>query len=147
MTPASSPNDPVFFLHHCFIDKLWADWQRMHPDEQPYLPLTGAPAGHNLNDSMAPFNVTPQSMLDHHALGYAYDTEPECAPKTSFEKKIELKFFSKKSPLLEGFCFFFAFFFCCYILDVSARSCDENQIKKNRRLTLPSLTRIKVAQY
>ena len=24
----SSPNDPVFFLHHCFVDKLWADWQR-----------------------------------------------------------------------------------------------------------------------
>ena len=24
-----SPNDPVFWLHHAFIDKLWADWQRL----------------------------------------------------------------------------------------------------------------------
>ena len=27
IVPATSPNDPIFFLHHCFIDKLWADWQ------------------------------------------------------------------------------------------------------------------------
>lgn len=24
---ALAPNDPCFFLHHCFVDKLWADWQ------------------------------------------------------------------------------------------------------------------------
>ncbi|RKP26900.1 hypothetical protein SYNPS1DRAFT_13502, partial [Syncephalis pseudoplumigaleata] len=22
-----SPNDPLFFVHHAFVDKLWADWQ------------------------------------------------------------------------------------------------------------------------
>jgi Common central domain of tyrosinase len=21
------PNDPVFFLRHCFVDKVWTDWQ------------------------------------------------------------------------------------------------------------------------
>lgn len=26
-----SPNDPVFWMHHAFIDKLWADWQARHP--------------------------------------------------------------------------------------------------------------------
>jgi hypothetical protein len=25
-----SPADPIFFSHHCFIDKLWADWQDCH---------------------------------------------------------------------------------------------------------------------
>ena len=29
-----SPNDPVFYLHHAFIDKLWADWQAM-PGHDP----------------------------------------------------------------------------------------------------------------
>ena len=34
MLPGTSPNDPVFFLHHCsFVDKLWADWQAAHPGE------------------------------------------------------------------------------------------------------------------
>jgi tyrosinase len=27
---ARSPRDPLFFLHHCFLDKVWADWQEVH---------------------------------------------------------------------------------------------------------------------
>lgn len=88
MLPASSPNDPVFFLHHCFVDKLWADWQRAHPSAG-YLPVTGGPTGHNLNDPMSPFSspgnaVTPASVLDHHVLGYAYDNESDCQSKLKF---------------------------------------------------------------
>jgi tyrosinase len=26
-----SPGDPVFYLHHCMVDKVWADWFRIHP--------------------------------------------------------------------------------------------------------------------
>ncbi len=88
MGPMSSPNDPVFFLHHCFVDKLWADWQMLHPGAG-YLPVSGAATGHNLGDAMQPWlgggeTITPASVLDHHALGYAYDTEPECAPTLKF---------------------------------------------------------------
>lgn len=25
MGPGTSPNDPIFFLHHAYVDKLWAD--------------------------------------------------------------------------------------------------------------------------
>jgi tyrosinase len=25
-----APNDPVFFLHHCNIDRIWASWQRRY---------------------------------------------------------------------------------------------------------------------
>ena len=32
MAPGSSPNDPVFFLNHCFVDKIWHDWQQAAPD-------------------------------------------------------------------------------------------------------------------
>lgn len=98
MGPASSPNDPVFFLHHCFVDKLWADWQRLNPG-QGYLPVSGGPAGHNLNDGMQPWaglgqTVTPGSLLDHHALGYAYDTEAICYKTLKFidDGPVTLKF-------------------------------------------------------
>jgi tyrosinase len=81
MTPGTSPNDPVFFLHHCNVDRLWAQWQRLHPD-QPYLPAADdpdAPQGHRLDDPMQPWGgkVTPASTLDYPAnLGYRYDTDP-----------------------------------------------------------------------
>ncbi len=104
MSPASSPNDPVFFLHHCFVDKLWADWQAMHPGAA-YLPASGAGAGHNLTDSMEPWAslgsiVTPASVLDHHALGYAYDTEGVCRPTLKiFDDRPTLKFIDDRPTL------------------------------------------------
>jgi len=97
MLPATSPNDPVFWLNHCNIDRLWQVWQNMHQAAQPYLPVAGAPAGHNLNDNMIFFNggpapwpdvSTPAGVVDNHALGYWYDTdEPEVlllTPSVSF---------------------------------------------------------------
>jgi tyrosinase len=37
MDTEHSSNDPLFFLHHAFLDKLWYDWQNMgHGDEYPY---------------------------------------------------------------------------------------------------------------
>jgi hypothetical protein len=80
----TSPNDPVFFLHHCNIDRLWARWQRLHPGASPYLPPAGAALGHNLMDAMIfsggppapwPGTWTPASVIEHHALGYQYDDE------------------------------------------------------------------------
>jgi tyrosinase len=86
MGAMSSPNDPVFWLHHANIDRLWSDWIRKHQDQSPYLPLTGGPQGHNLYDPMifhadgAPppweGDSRPVGVLDHHSLGYSYDTDP-----------------------------------------------------------------------
>jgi tyrosinase len=73
MLPITSPNDPIFFLHHCFVDKLWADWQVLHGIETPYLPPSGARLGHNLNDTMRPWTVSPAAVLDNWGQGYTYD--------------------------------------------------------------------------
>ena len=73
-----SPNDPVFWLLHANIDRLWAEWQAKHDPD--YLPVMGAQEGHNLHDRMSPFGVAPADVLDHHALGYRYDTEPAVVP-------------------------------------------------------------------
>jgi tyrosinase len=68
-----SPNDPVFWMLHADIDRIWAQWEDSNP--RLYGPKVGAPLGHNLLDPMSPFGVTPFSVLDHRALGYRYDTE------------------------------------------------------------------------
>jgi tyrosinase len=79
MLPMTSPNDPVFFIHHCMVDKLWHEWQLRFP-AQSYLPVTGGAFGQNLNDVM---DSTPRSslvgrrpvdVLDSSLLGILYDT-------------------------------------------------------------------------
>src|SRR5262249_14942380 len=73
MLTEASPNDPVFWLLHANLDRLWAEWEGVHGYDYP---ATGAPSGENLHDLMYGFDVTPADVLDPHALGYAYDTEP-----------------------------------------------------------------------
>jgi tyrosinase len=66
MISGTSPNDPIFWLHHCNVDRIWAAWQALHP-QAIYLPKSGAPLGHNLNDPMLYLltpNVTPEMVLD-----------------------------------------------------------------------------------
>jgi Common central domain of tyrosinase len=82
MNGSCAPNDPVFWLHHCNVDRLWAQWQSSTPG-WPYLPPTGSTPlpGHCLDDPMPPwdsgtFSPTPHSVLNHRALGYQYDGEP-----------------------------------------------------------------------
>jgi len=77
MLAMTSPNDPVFWLNHCNVDRLWAEWQ-MLPDDtryQPLEPIAGRP-GHGINEQMAAFDngATVRSSLDFKALGYTYDT-------------------------------------------------------------------------
>jgi len=75
MLGTTSPNDPIFFLHHCFVDLIWAEWQA-NSSSNSYVPITGGPAGQNLNDLMWP---TPNSTtriadtLDIFSMGYDYD--------------------------------------------------------------------------
>lgn len=48
-----SPFDPIFYLHHCNIDRLWAMWQMDgHADEYP---ATGGKPYHGRNDLMYPW--------------------------------------------------------------------------------------------
>jgi tyrosinase len=56
MGPASSPNDPVFFLNHCNVDRIWENWKQRHGNPT-YLPDNNAGTefrGHRLNDRLFP---------------------------------------------------------------------------------------------
>lgn len=74
----TSPDDPVFFLHHCFIDKVSAEWQELqkinNPDGAPhYAPMPEGPAGHNIDDDIRPGAHTIRQVLDTAALDYTYE--------------------------------------------------------------------------
>jgi tyrosinase len=73
----SSPNDPVFFLHHAMVDRLWAQWQERNGVDT-YLPRSGYPKN-NVDDVMQPFDddgirVAPRDVASIRGLGYRYDS-------------------------------------------------------------------------
>jgi tyrosinase len=58
--PATAPRDPLFYLLHCNVDRLWAKWQwatKIHDPADPraFTPSAGFPAGHRLNDPLWPW--------------------------------------------------------------------------------------------
>jgi len=77
MLPASSPNDPVFYLNHCNVDRIWEAW--MARNGRTFLPTnttSGAPVGFRLNDPIqSPFGpaVTSAQVLNVSG-AYTYDT-------------------------------------------------------------------------
>lgn len=60
----TAPCDPVFWMHHCEIDRIWAEWQVANPGQNP--PLAGAAA------TMDPWSETEVDTRNIAALGYSY---------------------------------------------------------------------------
>ncbi len=75
MGPGTSPNDPVFFLNHCNVDRIWEAW--MAQRGLVYVPGSGqGPVGHRIDDAMfALFGQTrtPAQVLDP-SQWYEYDS-------------------------------------------------------------------------
>ena len=62
-----SPTDPIFWLHHAEVDRLWHIWQKQNPGLNPVL--TG-------NDRvMDPWQETIDQLTSITVLGYNYDSE------------------------------------------------------------------------
>jgi tyrosinase len=62
--------DPIFYLHHGNVDRLWADWQAAHPG-----PLPASEASFQLQPFPRPYSVAWQTGSDVEstdALGYRY---------------------------------------------------------------------------
>jgi tyrosinase len=65
----TAPSDPVFWMHHANIDRLWAQWQTAHPGLNPSLP--GPPASPT-SPVMDPWSYTEPDTRSITALGYEY---------------------------------------------------------------------------
>lgn len=64
MSSTASPGDPVFYLHHCFIDMIWAQWQLRHPGAA----FVSSGGGRDVGDPMPPWPTTPADVLDHRTI-------------------------------------------------------------------------------
>jgi tyrosinase len=59
--PSTAPKDPLFFLLHCNVDRLWAKWQRKKGRFDPSVAASfdsnpASQPGHKLPDTMWPWN-------------------------------------------------------------------------------------------
>jgi hypothetical protein len=62
--PMVSPRDPIFFLLHANVDRIWAIWQKTHPNQNP--PLIGNEV------QMGPWSMTVDDLLETYQLQYFY---------------------------------------------------------------------------
>ncbi len=53
---SSSINDPIFWLIHSNVDRLWAEWQQNGHAGSDYYPASGGHYGENLNDRLWPWD-------------------------------------------------------------------------------------------
>ncbi|QLE02504.1 tyrosinase family protein [Galbibacter sp. BG1] len=72
MITSASPRDPVFYLHHTFVDKVWHDWEETHHNSvyirTNMLRYDGT---YTFNGVTLPV-VNPNDIIDSRALGVFY---------------------------------------------------------------------------
>ena len=66
METGSSPSDPLFWLHHANLDRLWWAWYNSPQGNHQNPPLTGSDA------VMDPWTYTETDVRNITALGYTY---------------------------------------------------------------------------
>lgn len=78
--PATAALDPIFWLHHCNIDRLWEAWRSQgpafaNPDDPAWLTAVSFPMHDGEGTA---FSFTAADMLDTTAVlhGYTYDDVP-----------------------------------------------------------------------
>jgi tyrosinase len=72
--PSVAAYDPIFWAHHCMIDRLWYLWQLRYPGAM-------LPANY-LGLALPPFPMTVRQTLDITRLGYDYAAGTAAVPGT-----------------------------------------------------------------
>lgn len=69
-----SPLDPIFWLHHCMVDRMWALWQAREGNVTPDPAATYN--GHFVDSNGTPTNANSTEAMTTSGLGYRYDDLP-----------------------------------------------------------------------
>ena len=80
MSPGTSPNDPVFYLNHCNVDRIWEAW--LQARGRTYEPPADAPQAlfrHRLNDELLSMLTDAQPRVSQ-MLDLAQFVDPNRAP-------------------------------------------------------------------
>jgi tyrosinase len=102
----ASPRDPIFWLHHCNVDRIWARWNaqgRRNTTNQmwatyPFAGMFVSPQG----NGTTPFNVRVADVLNHRALGYTYSDLPrteDFVPGTPEAELPDLRVITSEAPI------------------------------------------------
>lgn len=73
-----APLDPIFWLHHCNIDRLWQEWLRGSGHANPTAAawLNEAFDFHNSSGAAVSMRVSEVVNTRRAPLSYRYDDEP-----------------------------------------------------------------------
>ena len=77
---STSPNDPIFFLHHSFVDRIYEKWLRKYNKDASVLSIFDAPIGHNRHDFLVPLfplHTHEQMFKKSFEFGYEYEDVDE----------------------------------------------------------------------
>ncbi|KAG7515340.1 tyrosinase-like [Solea senegalensis] len=72
-----SANDPIFILHHAYVDSIYEQWLRRHRPSPSQYPDSDAPIGHNSEYHMVPFlplHRNREYFVSSKDLGYEYSS-------------------------------------------------------------------------
>jgi tyrosinase len=78
----TSALDPIFWMHHANLDRIWAEWSQSHnnPSDATWKNL----AMPFVDENGAASTSTPGDLVDSTVLGYRYDTQPAMPPAIAF---------------------------------------------------------------
>ena len=72
----SAANDPLFYLHHSFIDRIYEKWLRKFNKDALALSTYDAPIGHNKDDVIVPiFPLYTHQQMFKKSFEFGYDYE------------------------------------------------------------------------
>ncbi len=96
-----SPLDPIFWLHHCNVDRLWAEWQEKNPEWLSAQEINDKFRGwtsqrltgfYDTKGDAITGATTAEQMLSTYGLNYCYDTTIRTRRSGSFN------FLESKAP-------------------------------------------------